>query len=230
MRSLCISTSLLAAGLVLAGCSHHDKTSSTAPPPASAAAAVESPPAASSAPPAVSAPRGRPDKPLNVLLLTVDACAPTCRGTATNVRLPRTSPGSLSTRPSIPTPTRFRATRRRAWPRSSLAATRPASIDRLSSSPATARRPLLPGDRTGARDQTIAGHAHLYFGRGKDLDQGFDTWELVPGITFDPQTDNYITSDKLTELAIGSCRSQRTSGKLLRVVSLSGSPRQVQLA
>lgn len=50
--------------------------------------------------------------------------------------------------------------------------------------------------------RTIAGHAHLYFGRGKNLNQGFDVWELVPGITFDPQTDKGITSDKMTDLAM----------------------------
>jgi arylsulfatase A-like enzyme len=49
---------------------------------------------------------------------------------------------------------------------------------------------------------TLAGHAHLYFGRGKNLDQGFDVWELVKGITFDPLTDKHVTGDKLTDLAI----------------------------
>lgn len=44
--------------------------------------------------------------------------------------------------------------------------------------------------------RTIGVHAHMYFGRGKGLDQGFDVWELVKGITFDPQTDNHVTSDK----------------------------------
>jgi len=48
--------------------------------------------------------------------------------------------------------------------------------------------------------KTLAWHAHMYFGRGKGLDQGFDTWELVPGITFNPNTDEHITSDKMTEL------------------------------
>ncbi len=41
---------------------------------------------------------------------------------------------------------------------------------------------------------------HMYFGRGKGIDQGFDAWELTPGITFDPQTDNHVTSDKMFEL------------------------------
>jgi choline-sulfatase len=48
--------------------------------------------------------------------------------------------------------------------------------------------------------RTLGGHAHMYFGRGKGLEQGFDVWELVPGIVFDPNTDNDVTSDKLVEL------------------------------
>jgi choline-sulfatase len=50
--------------------------------------------------------------------------------------------------------------------------------------------------------RTMAGHAHMYFSRGKNLEQGFDVWELVPGIGFDSDTDKNITSDKLTKLAI----------------------------
>jgi arylsulfatase A-like enzyme len=50
--------------------------------------------------------------------------------------------------------------------------------------------------------RTIGFHAHLYFGKGKGLDQGFDEWRLVPGITFDPETDNFVTSEKMTTLGI----------------------------
>ena len=49
--------------------------------------------------------------------------------------------------------------------------------------------------------RTLGWHSHLYFGRGKGFEQGFDVWELVPGLTFDPQTDNHVTSQKTTELA-----------------------------
>ena len=48
--------------------------------------------------------------------------------------------------------------------------------------------------------RTLGWHSHMYFGRGKGLEQGFDVWELVPGITFDPQTDNHVTSEKMTRL------------------------------
>jgi arylsulfatase A-like enzyme len=50
--------------------------------------------------------------------------------------------------------------------------------------------------------RTIGVHSHLYFGKGKGLEQGFDVWELVPGITFDPETDKNVTSDKMTDLGI----------------------------
>jgi choline-sulfatase len=62
--------------------------------------------------------------------------------------------------------------------------------------------------------RTIGWHGHLYFGKGKGLDQGFDVWELVPGITFDPQTDNHTTSDKMTKLGIELLgKSENTGGQ-----------------
>ena len=50
--------------------------------------------------------------------------------------------------------------------------------------------------------KSIGWFSHMYFGRGKGIDRGFAAWELVPGITFDPQTDNYVTSDKMYELGV----------------------------
>jgi len=50
--------------------------------------------------------------------------------------------------------------------------------------------------------KTFAWHSHLYFGRDSGLEQGFDVWRLVPGIRFDPETDNDVTSDKMTALGI----------------------------
>ncbi len=49
---------------------------------------------------------------------------------------------------------------------------------------------------------TASAHAHMYMKRGSGLDQGFDEWEVVQGITFDNKTDNHVTSHKLTPLAI----------------------------
>ena len=62
--------------------------------------------------------------------------------------------------------------------------------------------------------RTIGWHSHLYFGRGKGLEQGFAVWQLVPGITFDPETDNYVTSDKMTALGMELLGSKdNTSGQ-----------------
>ena len=49
---------------------------------------------------------------------------------------------------------------------------------------------------------TLAWFGHMYFSRSKGLEQGFDEWRTVPGITFDPETDNHVTSDKMTALGI----------------------------
>lgn len=56
-------------------------------------------------------------------------------------------------------------------------------------------------DREGV--PCVAGHAHAYFGkRISGFEHGFRRWELVPDIPFDYETDPYVTSDKLTPLAI----------------------------
>ena len=47
---------------------------------------------------------------------------------------------------------------------------------------------------------TLSAHAHMYMNRGNGLDQGFADWKVVSGITFDAQTDNHVTSQKLTPL------------------------------
>jgi len=60
---------------------------------------------------------------------------------------------------------------------------------------------------------TIGWHGHMYFGRGKGLEQGFSTWELVPGLTFDPQTDNSITSEKMTKLGIELLGKPENTGR-----------------
>ncbi|HEX3774631.1 MAG TPA: sulfatase [Polyangiaceae bacterium] len=59
---------------------------------------------------------------------------------------------------------------------------------------------------------TTGWHGHLYF-RGVGLDQGFDTWQFVPGITFDPQTDTGITSQSMTELGIKLLSKPQATGK-----------------
>jgi choline-sulfatase len=50
---------------------------------------------------------------------------------------------------------------------------------------------------------TLATHGHMYMAKGRNgLDQGFDDWRVVAGLSFDAQTDNSVTSDKMTALAM----------------------------
>ncbi|MBN1608084.1 MAG: sulfatase [Polyangiaceae bacterium] len=42
----------------------------------------------------------------------------------------------------------------------------------------------------------MAVHAHLYFDRASGLRQGFDIWKMVPGLTWNAQTDESVTSEK----------------------------------
>ncbi len=47
---------------------------------------------------------------------------------------------------------------------------------------------------------TMGVMAHMYF-RSAGFDAGFDDWRLVPGITFDPNTDRDVTSPQSEKLA-----------------------------
>ncbi|HMR11639.1 MAG TPA: sulfatase, partial [Polyangiaceae bacterium] len=49
---------------------------------------------------------------------------------------------------------------------------------------------------------TASAHGHMYMKRGNGMDQGFDQWHVVDGISFDNTTDKHVTSDKITPLAI----------------------------
>lgn len=59
----------------------------------------------------------------------------------------------------------------------------------------------------------VGGHAHMYFGPGQSgFEAGFSTWKIVPGITFDYQTDPHVTSNKLTPLAISILKDVTAGG------------------
>ena len=98
----------------------------------------------------------------------------------------------------------------------------------------------LDGERSssaralGARaSRASAAHAHAYFGPGQSgFETGFDDWQLVPGITFDYQTDPYVTSDKLDAARDRDARRgrERREPPVLRVVPLHGPARRVQVA
>jgi arylsulfatase A-like enzyme len=47
--------------------------------------------------------------------------------------------------------------------------------------------------------RTLGVQAHMYFNRGKGIDQGFDVWDMVPGISFNEKTDEHVTSEKTTQ-------------------------------
>ena len=59
---------------------------------------------------------------------------------------------------------------------------------------------------------TTAWHGHGYF-RSAGLEQGFDTWQMVPGIEFDPETDKGITSQAMTELGMKLLGKPEHTGK-----------------
>jgi arylsulfatase A-like enzyme len=62
--------------------------------------------------------------------------------------------------------------------------------------------------------RTLGLHSHLYFDRNKGLDQGFDVWEMVSGITFNERTDEHVTSPKTTSRLIELLSSpENTSGQ-----------------
>jgi len=59
---------------------------------------------------------------------------------------------------------------------------------------------------------TTAWHGHGYF-RSAGLEQGFDTWQLVPGVEFNPETDEGITSQAMTELGMKLLKKPENTGK-----------------
>ncbi len=149
-----------------------------------------------------SSPNGEaPRKPLNVFLLTVDS-------------LRIDVPWQGYSRPIAPNLTRLAADSvvyTNAYSASSYTAKSVATMltGRLASTlyrdgrffaryaPANLFLAEILGER-GVR--TFAWQGHMYFGRKSGLEQGFHEWRLVPGIKFDPETDNDVTSDKMTAL------------------------------
>ena len=60
--------------------------------------------------------------------------------------------------------------------------------------------------------RTTAWHGHKYFDTA-GFEQGFDTWQLVPGLDFNPETDEAITSQAMTELGMKLLRKPDNTGK-----------------
>jgi choline-sulfatase len=55
---------------------------------------------------------------------------------------------------------------------------------------------FIPEIMQAAGVRTLAVHAHLYFDRAPGLKQGFDEWKMVPGLTWNSETDESVTSPK----------------------------------
>jgi choline-sulfatase len=190
----------LATALLLAiGCSKTEPTpapkASQDPPPA-ATTTAPSPPTAAVAPAA-------PAKPRNVLFVTIDS-------------LRADMPWNGYERPIAPNLTALAekcTTYTNAYSVSSYTAKSVAAFltGRLPStlyrsgyffaSYANANH-FMAEDLTQNGIATLAWFGHLYFTRAKGLEQGFSEWRAVPGLSFDAQTDNHVTSDKMTALGI----------------------------
>lgn len=204
----------MAAALLLLACdrrapSPDPAAASAAAPASSAAAPAPSASAAASQP----APSG-PGRPLNVLLITVDS-------------LRADMPWTGYARPIAPNLTRLAersVVYENAYSVSSYTAQSVAAL--LSGRyPSTLYRAgwfftgyaksntFFPEVLSERGIRTIGWHGHMYFARGKGLDQGFDVWQLAPGITFDPNTDNHVTSEKLTKLGSELLGKPENTGK-----------------
>ena len=203
-RRLARSTLALAASVSF-GCtkgSSRDLPGGDSKTSASISASVAGPPASSRAQlPAAAPDGGHPRKPLNVILLTLDSLR-------TDV------PWQGYSRPIAPNLTKLAAESvvyTRAYAASSYTAKSVATMlsGRLASTLyrdgrffaryAPSNR-FLPEILAEHGVHSLAWHGHMYFGRKSGFEQGFAEWRLVPGIRFDPETDNDVTSDKMTAL------------------------------
>jgi arylsulfatase A-like enzyme len=181
-----------------------DATAKTAPTDASAAAPE----------PATAASAARRE-PMNVILLTIDALrsdmpwngyprniAPNLAALyARSVRYPHAYAVSSFTSKSVP---------------AILSGRYPSELHRSTPffSQYHARNRFAAEVMHDAGIRTLAAHAHMYLDKPSGLTQGFDVWKLVPGIAFDYNKDPYVTSHKLTPLAIDILsKPENTSGR-----------------
>ena len=200
------------------GCEKGDRAQGAAPAPSASNTTTSQPTASGNALPAASAaPTGKPERPaepLNVILLTVDSL----RADMPWVGYPR------DIAPNLTKLAKESVVYDNAYSLSSYTAK---SVGGFLTSryPSTLYRDgyffqryyaanLFISEVLSAKGAAAIGwHGHMYFGKGKGLEQGFSTWELVPGITFDPQTDNHITSEKMTKLGIELLSKPENTGK-----------------
>jgi arylsulfatase A-like enzyme len=212
--------SLVAGIAAVLCCSCDQSTTTQAPPPAgSGAAAPASMLASASAPPGVAKPAANVPRtakgPFNVLFLTVDSL---------RADMPWTG-YSRAIAPNLTELSKQAVVYPRAYSVASytaksvgvmLSGRYPSSLYRTGTffTAYSDANVFVTELFQKAGIHTLSGHAHLYFDRGKNLNQGFDVWELVKGLTFDSQTDNHVTSNKLTDLAISLLSEDKNTNGL----------------
>jgi choline-sulfatase len=168
----------------------------SAPPPVSSTA-TSAAPAASAAPPP--APAGPPKDP-NVIVLSIDS-------------LRADMPWAGYARPIAPHLTAFESkavSYTHAYSVSSytsmslggfLGGRIPSELVRSGYFFGTYKKDLFfPKVLQSAGIHTMGVMAHMYF-KSAGFDQGFDDWKIVPGITFDPNTDRDVTSQQSESLS-----------------------------
>ena len=193
---------LVPALLLLAACSKTDPTPSAAPVPSAPSAPTPSA-AASAASPAASATPAVPSTPRNVLFVTIDSLRADMpwngysRAIAPNLAALAEKCTTYTNAYSVSS---YTAKSVAAF----LSGQYPSTLYRSGfffASYATANH--FMAERLHEQGiATLGWFGHMYFSRAKGLEQGFDEWRTVPGITFDAQTDNHVTSDKMTALGI----------------------------
>jgi arylsulfatase A-like enzyme len=190
--------------------------SAATPPLASAAASVIAAPSASAlanAPPAPGPAEGPPGK-LNVLLITIDS-------------LRADMPWNGYGRDIAPVLTAFEkkaVSYTRAYSISSYTAMSlggllggryPGELERsgyfFSSYPDSVV--MFPELLQKAGVRTMAGHAHFYFDQKAGFRQGFDDYQIVPGLVADNTTDKNITSPQHVEMAKKMLSDKANVGK-----------------
>jgi len=208
---------LLALPFLAFGCGHDDPApvQKASEPPGEAAKVAPDQPTEVAAKPKATRRRVRPNQPLNVILLTVDALRADMpwqgyeRDIAPNLtRLAKESVVFENHRST----TSFTAQSVPAMLTGRMASTLYRSGYFFAGYQNS--NEFFPEALHDKGIHTIGVQSHLYFNRGKGLDQGFDVWQMVPGITFNERTDEEITSEKTNALLIENLsKPENTKGQ-----------------
>lgn len=187
--------------LLLGACKQNPSDSQTTPtvPAASASPVASTVPAASSAPAATGSKAAptRPSAPLNVLMLTVDALradmpwAGYDKAIAPNLTALASESVVYENHRSVSS---YTAQTVATWLSGKYASTLYRTGMFFTNYFDTNDWITEAMQKKGI--VTMAVHAHLYFDRAPGLRQGFDVWKMVPGLTWNAQTDESVTGEK----------------------------------